>query len=113
MFIRPTSRSRTRRLISFCLTFILTCLIPLTICLAQTNSGTFLGRVRDMNGRALEDAQIPVVNEQSGNERATRTNADGYFSLPNLRSGIYRITASKPGFFSQTYERFPVQITIK
>ncbi|HEX8922766.1 MAG TPA: carboxypeptidase-like regulatory domain-containing protein, partial [Pyrinomonadaceae bacterium] len=108
MFISPTRHSPTRLLLSLCLALFLSGLLPLAICMAQTNSGTVVGRVRDMSGRALKDAQITLVNEQSGNERSTRTNADGYFSLPNLRSGIYRVRASKQGFFSQTYERFPV-----
>jgi hypothetical protein len=66
-----------------------------------------------MAGRALEDAQVKLVNEESGNERSTRTNADGYFTLPHLRSGIYSVVASKAGFFAQTFEHFPVQITMK
>lgn len=66
-----------------------------------------------MSGRAPEGVHIKLVNEQSGNERSMRTNAEGYFTILNLRSGMYRVTASKEGFFPQTYERSPVQITIK
>ncbi len=108
-----TPQRRTRLLVSLSFALILYVLMPAKICLAQTNSGTVVGRVRDMSDRAIEDAQVKLVNEQTGNARAVRTNAEGYFSVPNLRSGVYRITAAKTGFFSQTYERFPVQITVK
>lgn len=42
--------------------------------------------------------QIRLTNEQSGNERSMRTNDEGYFTIPNLRSGIYRINISKDGY---------------
>ncbi len=113
MKLRLTSPGGTRPFLSLLLALILSCVPTVTVCLAQTNSGTVVGRVRDMSDRPLEGVQIKLVNEQSGNERSLRTNAEGYFTIPNLRSGMYRVTASKEGFFAQTYERFPVQITIK
>ncbi|HEV3470197.1 MAG TPA: carboxypeptidase-like regulatory domain-containing protein [Pyrinomonadaceae bacterium] len=83
------------------------------VCLAQTNSGTLFGRVQDRAGRRLEGVTVQVVNEQSGNPRSGVTDAEGNFVIARLRAGTYRISASKEGFFPQSYERFPVQITVK
>lgn len=104
---------KTKRLLVFCLILIISCLAPAKICLAQTNSGTVFGRVRDRSGKPLAGVKVSIVNEQTGNPRAKQTNAEGYFTIENLRAGTYGITASKEGFFSQGYQRFPVQITIK
>lgn len=113
MSTRFNKQSFTGSFVSLACAFMLTVLLPVNICTAQTNSGTVFGRVHSRSGGALEGVQITLVNEQSGNARSMRTNGEGYFTIPNLRSGIYRIIASKDGFFAQTYEHFPVQITIK
>src|SRR5215213_1302723 len=108
MIARFRMQSTVRLFVSLGLAIVLSGSWPLTLCLAQTNAGTLVGKVRKRAGGVVDDAQIKLVNEQSGNERSVRTNAEGYFTIPNLRSGLYRITASKDGFFAQTYEHFPV-----
>jgi Carboxypeptidase regulatory-like domain len=113
MSVRFTTRSIESPLVSLSLVILMVCIWPTNVCLAQTNSGMLFGRVRNRAGSAIEDAQIKLVNEQTGNERSIRTNADGYFTIPYLRSGFYRIITSKAGFFTKTLEHFPVQITMK
>jgi hypothetical protein len=109
---RRLSRQNQRRLV-FLLSLILSCLFPIKLGLAQTNSGTIFGRVRDRLGKPLAGVKVSIVNEQNGNPRSKLTNAEGYFTIENLRAGTYSITAAKQGFFSQGYQGFPVKITIK
>lgn len=108
---RPVPRGA--RLLAAALTLALAGLDPAALCPAQTNSGTLFGRVRDRAGRGIEGVRVQVVNEQSGNPRAKLTNSEGYFVIEHLRAGTYRLNATREGFFPQSYERFPVQITVK
>lgn len=109
----PRLSRKSYRLLVFSLSLILCGLAPTRISLAQTNSGTIFGRVRDRSGKPLVGVKVSIVNEQSGNPRSKQTNEEGYFTIENLRAGTYRISASKEGFFPQSYNGFPVQITIK
>ena len=105
--------SHGKRVLVFSLSLLLSCLAPAGIAARQTNSGTLFGRVRDRAGRGVAGVRVQIVNEETGNPRARLTNDEGYFTIENLRAGIYSINASKDGYFPQSYRGFPVQITIK
>ena len=61
---------------------------------AQTTSGTLIGQVFGDNNAPLGGAKVTVVNENNGNTRATRTIADGSYTVSFLTPGSYTITAS-------------------
>ena len=68
----------------------------------QTVSGTLECRVTDSSGAYIVAADIKVVNQETGLERATRTNHEGYAQLTFLPPGQYTISAAAPGFTAQT-----------
>jgi hypothetical protein len=77
---------------------ILSGLLPVPAAKAQTASGTFEGKVVDAAGAPLANVKVTVINQNNGNTRATITNAEGYYRVPFLVPGIYRIVAELPGY---------------
>ncbi len=86
----------------------------------QAVGGTFLGRVRDASGGALPFASVSISNVATGVVTDVVTNADGFYSAPNLLPGAYEVKASFDGFNSQTKSgitltvgaEFPVDFTM-
>src|SRR5262249_45658868 len=66
--------------------------------LGQTVTGTLQGTVTDTHGGVLPGAGISVRNIETGLERLSTTNAKGFYRETFLPIGVYRVTASLPGF---------------
>jgi outer membrane receptor protein involved in Fe transport len=56
------------------------------------------GVVRDPSALNIRNAQISLLNEQTGGRRVARSNESGAYSLPSLSPGVYRITVRATGF---------------
>jgi outer membrane receptor protein involved in Fe transport len=56
------------------------------------------GRVTDPSGAVIPGTEISVVNADTGVERKTASNDEGYYAVPLLQPGRYRLTAQKEGF---------------
>lgn len=63
---------------------------------AQTASVT--GRVSDSSGAVVPGAQVTVTNQKTGLARDSVTNGEGYFTIPLLPPGDYRLSVKKDGF---------------
>ncbi|MFB3829633.1 MAG: carboxypeptidase regulatory-like domain-containing protein [Bryobacteraceae bacterium] len=68
------------------------------------SSANIVGTVRDSSGAVVPEAQVKVVNTQTGYTQSRATAADGSYRLPLLPVGQYELTAEKSGFqkFVQT-----------
>jgi len=64
----------------------------------QTFNGTILGTVQDSSQAVITDTRINVVETNTGLQRATVSNKLGYFELPSLPPGSYRVEADQAGF---------------
>lgn len=60
---------------------------------AQTFRGTILGTVTDSAGAVIPNADVTAKNINTGLERATVTDGNGYYTLPELPIGDYEVTA--------------------
>jgi Carboxypeptidase regulatory-like domain/TonB dependent receptor len=86
---------------------LLGCVLPLA---AQVNAtGTFLGQVTDPTGAAFVNAEVKVVEQQTGISVSTLTGVDGY-SVPLLKPGIYSIQVSASGFATMIRKNLVLQI---
>ncbi len=72
------------------------------MCDAQTATARTVGRVTDPTGAVIPGASVKVENVDTGVEQTVTTNAEGYYSVPFLNPGNYRVTVSSPGFQSVT-----------
>ena len=65
---------------------------------AQNASGVLTGTVLDPSSSVVPGATVLMKNEQSGDERKTISNNDGFFSINAVQPGDYTVTISAQGF---------------
>ncbi|HTX35818.1 MAG TPA: TonB-dependent receptor [Bryobacteraceae bacterium] len=56
------------------------------------------GRITDNSGAVVPGVKVTITNTDTGISRDTKTNDLGYYTLPLLQPGNYKITAEKQGF---------------
>lgn len=64
---------------------------------AQDSPATLSGTVTDSSGKFLSNVKVTAKNSSSGQANETQTDAAGQYSVPNLPSGDYEISASADG----------------
>lgn len=64
----------------------------------QATRGTIDGEVRDQTGSYIPDTRVKVVEIRTAQEYAAQTGARGFYTIPNLKPGLYRLTAERDGF---------------
>ncbi|HEY6400150.1 MAG TPA: TonB-dependent receptor [Blastocatellia bacterium] len=62
------------------------------------------GAVTDSSGGIVSEAQVTIVNIETGVSQTARTNSAGSYNFPTLPPGRYKITVSAKGFASVTQE---------
>src|SRR5437868_11642 len=79
------------------------CLMSPGSALAQATAQVS-GTVRDPSGAVLPGVQVTATQTETGISRMTLTNETGFYVLPSLPLGRYRVEATLPGFrgFAQT-----------
>lgn len=65
---------------------------------AQGSSGGLNGTLTDSSGALVGGAALSLVNEATGVQRQTTTNATGTYVLNNINPGTYTIRATHAGF---------------
>jgi hypothetical protein len=82
---------------------------------AQADRATIEGIVGDADGAPLAAARILIVRTETNDEVLLSTNDLGRYFLPNLPTGVYRVTAAKEGFRTAELDnvRLPSQATVR
>ena len=65
---------------------------------AQSPTGTVSGIVLDPSGGAIAGAQVLIINEATAVQYPGKANGEGYYVVPNIPPGTYRIQVSNSGF---------------
>src|SRR5437016_2971285 len=79
------------------------------VCLScQTTSLT--GTVTDPTGSVIPNATITIVNTQTGVQRATNSDPQGRYTLPQLAPGTYKLTAKTAGFTDVEMQNIELQV---
>ncbi len=82
----------------FCAMFAL-CLIAFgSAAMAQRNTGTIVGTVRDPNEAVVPSAKVTVTNNATGEAREASVSDSGDFAVTNLDPGIYKVSVEASGF---------------
>src|SRR5215207_10070320 len=79
-----------------------------SVALAQQTSLT--GRVTDSKEAVIAGASVKVMNLDTGINRQVQTNGEGFFTVPFLQPGNYRVTVEANGF--KTTARDGLQLTL-
>ena len=74
----------------------LTFVLAATVCFGQ--NAQVSGSIRDPSHLSVSGADVRILNEQTGGRRNTLSNESGFYSLPSLAPGNYRITIRAAGF---------------
>jgi len=61
-------------------------------------TGSISGTVTDPSGGVVAGASITALDVETGVQSSTKTNAEGFYSFPNLPIGHYSIQVHAPGF---------------
>ncbi|MEZ5391697.1 MAG: carboxypeptidase regulatory-like domain-containing protein [Bryobacterales bacterium] len=72
--------------------------------------GTIQGVVTDNSGAVIPGAQVQVANLETGVSSEVSTNEAGYYAVPALNPGIYKITASADGFAPQERPQLRLEV---
>ena len=65
---------------------------------AQDNGAKISGTVTDVQGKAVVDATVSVINSATTAAKTTRTDANGNYSVENLPAGNYTVEVNAIGF---------------
>ena len=66
--------------------------------IAQVDTGSVSGAVRDPSGAVIEAAAVRIIHTGTATAFSTLTSQNGFYSAPGLRPGEYQVSASAPGF---------------
>ena len=69
---------------------------------AQSNTGAITGQIQDASGAIIPNATVTVTNLGTNESRTVQTNAEGFYEVPSLSTGVYKVTATAIGFQEST-----------
>jgi hypothetical protein len=79
--------------------WLLVCLfLGASLSVAQSPNGTISGIVLDPSGGLIVGANVLIINNATGVEYPGKANSEGYYVVPNIPPGTYRIQVSNSGF---------------
>ena len=81
----------------------------LTLSLYAQNSG-IQGNVYDSSGAILTQASLTLTNTATGVVTKSSTNDKGFYLLPLLNSGLYKLECLAPGFSTQSVSEFRLEV---
>jgi len=86
-------------------------LVVVAAALARADSGsTLAGRVTDPTGGTVPNAEVVLRNSATLVEREVRTNHEGWYEVPALPSGFYRLQVRAAGFRLHTVESLAIEV---
>ncbi len=96
-----------RRYVSLVMLLLLCIATP---ALAQFETATVVGTVRDSSGAVVPDAKVILTNTQTGVSAERMSDANGNFEFFTVRIGSYLVSAEKDGFSIALVDN--VQVTV-
>ncbi len=77
---------------------------------AQAVNGTVVGTVTDPSGAVIPAATVTITDVGTNTSRSITTDANGYYTFPNLPPSNYKVRVEKQGF--ATAERSDIPLTV-
>jgi len=81
--------------------------------LAQFETATVLGTVRDSTQSVISDVKVTLENTQTGVVVTRMTDSLGSFEIVNVRIGRYKVSAERQGFSRAISEEFTVTVNAR
>lgn len=86
------------------------CLMPVSLHAQALTAGQISGQVLDPSRAAVPSATVTATNSATGAVRTTKTDSQGYYTLPDLPVGTYTVSAERQGFQRQTQTKVIVNV---
>src|ERR1700758_149217 len=77
---------------------------------AQSGQADVQGTVKDATGSVVPNADVTLLNTDSGNKRAVKTESDGRYSFPTVAPGHYAISVTATGFSPETIKGLTIEL---
>jgi hypothetical protein len=92
--------------------FLTSCVLIFGACsgVAQVDTGTILGTVKDQTGAVIPDARVTITNQGTSEQFTTTTRDDGTYKVTPLKIGTYRISVEHAGFNTAENAAFELNI---
>ncbi len=81
-----------------------------TSLLAQLGTGTLNGALTDQSGAVINGGTVTATNVATNESRTVSFEAKGFYSIPELSVGRYRLVAKAPGFGTATREGISLSV---
>ena len=78
--------------------FVLAVFAAASPAIAQVDTGTILGSIKDATGAVMPAVKVTIINEGQGFSLSTVTRPDGTYIFTPIKSGTYRIEVEADGF---------------
>jgi hypothetical protein len=78
--------------------------------LAQVSTGTIAGTVRDGSGAVAVGATVTITNTATGIVTSAATSSIGFYSVPNLQTGLYDISITAAGFSQEVQQGIQLNV---
>ncbi|MFN7935824.1 MAG: TonB-dependent receptor [Bryobacteraceae bacterium] len=78
---------------------------------AQVSTGSVAGQVTDSSGAVIASAKVTLLNEGTGQERTTMTEASGAYVFPLVQPGYYTVRVEMQGFKGYAARKMEVQVS--
>jgi len=104
-------RSAGFRHLVFTLLFLLS--LGVNGALAQFDTASVVGTVKDASGATVPDAKVTLTNTETGVSVVRTTTTDGTYEFATVRPGLYVVTAEKSGFALALVDNVQVQVAAR
>ncbi|MGH9632287.1 MAG: carboxypeptidase regulatory-like domain-containing protein, partial [Bryobacteraceae bacterium] len=84
--------------------------VVVSVALAQAPTAELTGTIRDASGAVVPAAEVSATNEETGLTRTVGSNDLGFYTVPLLPPGLYRMSVRKEGF--RSVERKGLQLHV-
>jgi hypothetical protein len=84
-----------------------------TPAIAQFDTGTVVGTVRDASGAAVPAAKVTLTNVQTGISTVKIAGDDGNYEITSVKPGQYVVTGEKTGFSLALVDNVRVQVAAR
>ncbi len=78
--------------------------------LAQVDTGTILGTIKDPSGAVIPHAKVSLTNEGTNFTITTTAGGDGSYVFTPIKIGTYTVTAESPGFAKEVRTHLKLNI---
>src|SRR5262249_4596482 len=95
--------------------FLLACVVAVASSIAfgqAVSVGNFEGTITDPNGAVIAGEAITANNKATSDERTAIADPSGYYRIPGLTPGVYRVKIEAKSFASQINEDVPLNVGV-